>query len=96
MLNGAQLAIDQANAGGGYCGKPFKLMLHNDSAIWGASSNEVVKMVYDDKVWAMFGSISGDTTHIALARCAACRSSAGQQRRHRSHHSRDHHSLVLH
>jgi len=66
MLNGAQLAIDQANAGGGYCGKPFKLMLHNDSAIWGASSNEVVKMVYDDKVWAMFGSISGDTTHIAL------------------------------
>lgn len=66
MLHGAQMAIDEANAAGGYCGKPFKLMLHNDSAIWGASSNEVVKMVYDDKVWAMFGSISGDTTHIAL------------------------------
>ncbi len=66
MLHGAQLAIDEANAGGGYCGKPFKLMLHNDSAVWGASSNEVVKMVYDEKVWAMLGSISGDTTHIAL------------------------------
>ncbi len=66
MLHGAQLAIDEANAKGGYCGKPFKLMLHNDSAIWGASSNEVIKMAYDDKVWAMFGSISGDTTHIAL------------------------------
>jgi branched-chain amino acid transport system substrate-binding protein len=66
MLHGAQMAIDEANAAGGYCGKPFKLMLHNESAIWGASSNEVVKMVYDDKVWAMFGSISGDTTHIAL------------------------------
>lgn len=66
MLHGAQLAIDEANTAGGYCGKPFKLMLHNDSAIWGASSNEVVKMVYDEKVWAMFGSISGDTTHIAL------------------------------
>jgi len=66
MLHGAQMAIDEANAAGGYCGKPFKLMLHNDSAIWGASSNEVVKMVYDDHVWAMFGSISGDTTHIAL------------------------------
>jgi branched-chain amino acid transport system substrate-binding protein len=66
MLKGAQLAIDQRNARGGYCGKPFKLMLHNDSAIWGASSNEVVKMVYEDKVWAMFGSISADTTHIAL------------------------------
>ena len=66
MLNGAQMAVDEANARGGYCGKPFRLLLHNDSATWGASSNEVVKMVYDEKVWAMFGSISGDTTHIAL------------------------------
>jgi ABC-type branched-subunit amino acid transport system substrate-binding protein len=66
MLHGVQMAIDEANAAGGYCGKPYKLMLHNDSAVWGASSNEVVKMAYDDKVWAMFGSISGDTTHIAL------------------------------
>ena len=66
MLNGAQMAVDEANAAGGYGGKPFKLMLHNDSAIWGASSNEVVKMVYDDQDWAIFGSISGDTTHIAL------------------------------
>jgi len=66
MLNGAAMAIDEANAAGGYGGKPFKLMLHNDSATWGASSNELVKMAYDEKVWAMFGSISGDTTHIAL------------------------------
>jgi branched-chain amino acid transport system substrate-binding protein len=66
MLNGATLAIDEANAAGGYCGKPFKMMLHNDSAIWGAASNEIVKMVYAEKVWAMFGSISSDTTHIAL------------------------------
>jgi len=66
MLNGASMAIDEANAAGGYGGKPFKLMLHNDSATWGASSNEVVKMVYEDQDWAIFGSISGDTTHIAL------------------------------
>src|ERR1035438_7459363 len=31
-----------------------------------ASSNEIVKMSYDEKDWAMLGSISGDTTHIAL------------------------------
>jgi ABC-type branched-subunit amino acid transport system substrate-binding protein len=66
MLHGAQLAIDEANARGGYGGKPFKLLLHNDAATWGASSNEIVKMVYDEKVWAMLGSISGDSTHIAL------------------------------
>lgn len=66
MLNGATLAIEEANASAGYGGKPFKLMLHNDSAVWGAASNEIVKMVYDEKVWAILGSISADTTHIAL------------------------------
>jgi ABC-type branched-subunit amino acid transport system substrate-binding protein len=66
MLNGAILAVEEANAAGGYGGKPFRLMVHNDSAIWGAASNEIVKMVYDEKVWAMFGSVSADTTHIAL------------------------------
>jgi ABC-type branched-subunit amino acid transport system substrate-binding protein len=83
MLHGAQLAIDDANAHGGYGGKPFKLMLHNDydnwqaktvygddrptdPTIWGSASNEVVKMVYDDQDWAIFGSISSESTHIAL------------------------------
>ena len=66
MLKGAQLAIEEANAAGGYGGKPFQLMVHNDQAVWGASSNEIVKMAYDDKVWAMLCSISADSTHIAL------------------------------
>jgi branched-chain amino acid transport system substrate-binding protein len=82
MLNGATMAIDEANAAGGYCGKPFRLMTHNDydnwqmskastgtakdSAIWGAASNDAVRMIYDDKVWAIFGSISSESTHIAL------------------------------
>jgi branched-chain amino acid transport system substrate-binding protein len=83
MLQGAQLAVEEANARGGYGGKPFRLMLHNDydnwqaktvygddrstdPAIWGSASNEVVKMVYDDQDWAIFGSISSESTHIAL------------------------------
>jgi branched-chain amino acid transport system substrate-binding protein len=66
MLKGATLAIDEANAAGGYRGKPFKLMLHNDSAVWGAASNEIVKMIYDENVWAIFGSIGGDVTQTAL------------------------------
>jgi branched-chain amino acid transport system substrate-binding protein len=83
MLHGAQLAIEDANAHGGYGGKPFRLMLHNDydnwqakavygedrptdPTIWGSASNEVVKMVYDDRDWAIFGSISSESTHIAL------------------------------
>jgi len=83
MLNGATMAVDEANAAGGYGGKPFRLITHNDydnwqmsksatvgaskdSAIWGAASNDAVRMIYDDKVWAMFGSISSESTHIAL------------------------------
>ena len=41
-------------------------MVHNDQALWGASSNEIVKMAYDEKVWAMLGSLGADSTHIAL------------------------------
>src|ERR1035437_5974391 len=83
MLHGAQLAVEEANAHGGYGGKPFRLMLHNDydnwqakavygedrptdPTIWGSASNEVVKMVYDDQDWAIFGSISSESTHIML------------------------------
>jgi ABC-type branched-subunit amino acid transport system substrate-binding protein len=82
MLNGATMAIDEANSNGGYGGKPFRLITHNDydnwqlssaatgvskdSAIWGAASNDAVRMIYEDKVWAMFGSISSESTHIAL------------------------------
>jgi branched-chain amino acid transport system substrate-binding protein len=42
MLHGAQLAVEEANARGGYGGKPFKLMLHNDYNNWQA------KAVYGD------------------------------------------------
>ncbi len=83
MLHGAQLAVEEANARGGYGGKPFKLMIHNDynnwqakavygasrptdPTIWGSASDEAVKMIYDEKDWAIFGSISSESTHIIL------------------------------
>jgi ABC-type branched-subunit amino acid transport system substrate-binding protein len=37
-----------------------------DPAIWGSASNETVKMVYDDQDWAIFGSISSESTHIVV------------------------------
>jgi branched-chain amino acid transport system substrate-binding protein len=83
MLHGAQLAVEEANTRGGYGGKPFRLMLHNDydnwqanavygddrptdPTIWGSASDEAVKMIYDDEDWAIFGSISSESTHIVL------------------------------
>ncbi len=66
MLGGAQMALDEANARGGFRGKPYALKVHNDSALWGASSVEIVKMLLDENCWAMLGSIDGQSTHIAL------------------------------
>jgi branched-chain amino acid transport system substrate-binding protein len=66
MLHGAQLAIEDANADGGYDGKPFVLKIHDDLPLWGASSMEIVKMDFDEHVWAMLGAIDGASTHIAL------------------------------
>lgn len=72
MLHGAQMAVDEANERGGYgasgmsSGKPYALKIHNDSAQWGASSTEAVKMVFDEHVLAVLGSVDGASTHIML------------------------------
>ena len=72
MLHGAQMALEEANARGGYGargashGRPYELKIHNDSAQWGASSTEAVKMAFDENVVAVLGSIDGASTHIML------------------------------
>jgi ABC-type branched-subunit amino acid transport system substrate-binding protein len=72
MLQGAQLALKDANARGGFGasgmarGKPYALKIHDDVAQWGASSTEAVKMVFDEHDVAVLGSIDGASTHIML------------------------------
>jgi branched-chain amino acid transport system substrate-binding protein len=65
MLQGATLAMEEANEKGGYQGLPYKLMIHNDVGLWGAAANEVVKMD-DEKVWVFLGSIDDIVSHVAL------------------------------
>jgi branched-chain amino acid transport system substrate-binding protein len=65
MLNGALLALEQANTKGGYHGLPFKLMIHNDVGLWGAAANQVVAMD-EEQVWAWLGSIDDIVSHVAL------------------------------
>ncbi len=38
MLQGATLAIEEANRKGGYKGIPFKMMVHNDVGLMGCCS----------------------------------------------------------
>jgi len=65
MLQGATLAIEEANKKGGYKGTPYKMMTHNDLGLWGAAANEIVKMD-DEGVWAWLGSIDDFVSHVAI------------------------------
>ncbi len=66
MLHGAQMAVEEANAKGGYRGKPFELKVHDDLPLWGASSMALVAMRFEDEDWAMLGSVDSSSTHIEL------------------------------
>ncbi|MCP4571766.1 MAG: amino acid ABC transporter substrate-binding protein, partial [bacterium] len=64
LRRGAELAVAEANAAGGYRGIPFALIQRSDDQVWG-SAREVVEMAYDDGVWAIIGAIGGQSTHVA-------------------------------
>jgi ABC-type branched-subunit amino acid transport system substrate-binding protein len=66
IIRGMQMAIEEANSAGGYKGKPFEIVTRNDSGLWGATANEIISFTYDDKVWAVVGTVDGANTHIAI------------------------------
>ena len=61
MLHGAQLAVDEWNARGGYGGKPFKLMLHNDYDNWQANAVYGDDRPTDPTIW---GSASNEAVKM--------------------------------
>jgi branched-chain amino acid transport system substrate-binding protein len=65
LLQGATLAMEEANARGGYKGLPYKILPHNDVGLWGAAANEVVKMG-DEGVWAIMGTIDDINSHVGI------------------------------
>ncbi len=68
MLRACRLAVEEANANGGYLRRkiPFELCVRNDNALWGASGSEVIHLAYKDNVWAIIGGVDGANTHIAI------------------------------
>jgi ABC-type branched-subunit amino acid transport system substrate-binding protein len=62
---GAQLAINDANAEGGYRGKPFRLIAAWSDNPWGTGVSLLTRMIYVDGVWAIVGGVNGETTHLA-------------------------------
>ncbi|WP_347244815.1 ABC transporter substrate-binding protein [Thermogutta sp.] len=68
MLRGCQLAIEEANAAGGYWRRkiPFELVIRNDNGLWGSSGDEIIRLTYQESVWAIIGTIDGANSHIAI------------------------------
>lgn len=68
MLEGARLAIEEANARGGYLRRkvPFELAVVNDNGLWGSTGNEVIKFAYTEPVWGILGTIDSANSHIAI------------------------------
>ena len=61
MLHGAQMAVEEANARGGYGGKPFRLMLHNDYDNWQAKQVYGEDRPTDPTIW---GSASDEAVKM--------------------------------
>ena len=65
LVQGIELAAEQANASGGIDGKPVRIVRRWAEDPWGAGSKEVIGMVFEDRVWALIGGPDGEATHVA-------------------------------
>jgi len=65
IIEAAEMAIDRANASGGYMNREFSLVVRTAEGFWGAGSKESVSLVYDDQVCAIIGSLDGRNGHLA-------------------------------
>jgi branched-chain amino acid transport system substrate-binding protein len=60
---GAALAIRQANQAGGRWS--FELVVRSCEGLWGAGSKASVRLVFEDQVSAIMGSLDGRNAHLA-------------------------------
>lgn len=65
LWEGAQRAIEEANREGGYKGLPFRLVPAWAENPWVAGAGVLVRLIYQERVWALIGSIDGASTHLA-------------------------------
>ena len=65
MRRGAELALGEASEAGGYLGRPFRLVFYPDDGPWGIAGQQVMRLVYEDSVRVVMGSIGVENSHIA-------------------------------
>lgn len=65
LRQGVELALEEANAAGGYRGLPYEIVFRPDDGPWGAVAQQVVRLAHEDRVWAVIGSLDGERAHAA-------------------------------
>ncbi len=65
LWTAATLAVEEANETGGLHGLPIRLVPHWSENPWGTGVTQVARMVHEDQVWAILGSVDGPGTHLA-------------------------------
>ena len=63
-MQGAELAIREANEKGGLNGFRFQLIVRSMEGPWGTGSKEAVNLIFEEKVWALLGAHDGRNAHI--------------------------------
>lgn len=61
---GATLAVEEANAEGGFRGVPFRLVAGWSDSPWTGGAAQAARLVYREEVWAIAGSVDGAATHV--------------------------------
>jgi branched-chain amino acid transport system substrate-binding protein len=65
MRVGVEIALEEANARGGYNQIPYEAVFRADDGPWGMAARQVVDLIYEDQVWAIVGGLDGNRTHLA-------------------------------
>lgn len=63
-IQGAELAIRKANEKGGLNGRHFQLVPRSMEGPWGTGSKQAINLIFEEKVWALFGSHDGRNAHL--------------------------------
>lgn len=65
VQRGAEMAAAEINAEGGLEGRPLRLAIGSADERWEASTAELVRLIYEEEVWAVLGAVDGKSAHLA-------------------------------
>lgn len=73
MWLAATMAVDEANQAGGYRGVPFRLLSAWSENPWDTGITGIVRLVYEEGVWAVAGAPDGPAAHLVAQVVAKAR-----------------------